>query len=292
MVYAAYKSLLRFFSAVGINLLGSYVAPLKETLAKSNLAIVFELYVGRMLLFATLGFSAVFGAVTAALWALSFPLPLAALSGLIAGITAGFGVLTTFHAYPYHLLTSKRSNIDGNLPFAINHMAAVASSGVPPFVVFKILTTVPEYGEVMNESKRVVRNVEVFGMDLVSAMRNVAQRTPSDQYKQFLSGIIATTETGGDLKKYLEISAKDAMFEYRLKRDKYLQTLSTYADFYTAVLIAAPLFFISVLSVMALIGGSIGGLSIQQTMTLGIYLLIPLLNTMFLMFIHFTQPSV
>ena len=82
------------------------------------------------------------------------------------------------------------------------------------------------------------------------------------------------------------------MFDYRLKREKYLQTLSTYADFYTATLIAAPLFFISILSVMALIGGQVFGLSIPMTMRLGIYLLIPLLNTIFILFVHYTQPSV
>jgi flagellar protein FlaJ len=177
------------------------------------------------------------------------------------------------------------------MPFAINHMSAIASSGVPPHIIFKLLIDIKEYGEICNEARRIVRNVDIFGMDIISAIRNVAERTPSDDFKQFLFGIVSTIDTGGNIQKYLESSAKDALFDYRLKRQKYLQTLSTYADFYTAVLIAAPLFFISILSIMSLIGGQILGMSIPTAMHFGIYLLIPLLNVIFLLFVHFTQPS-
>jgi flagellar protein FlaJ len=144
----------------------------------------------------------------------------------------------------------------------------------------------------MHESARIVRNIDVFGMGVTNAIKNVADRTPSDNFKQFLYGIISTIETGGNLKQFFETTGQDALFDYRLKREKYLQTLSTYADFYTAVLIAAPLFFISILAVMALIGGQVLGLSIPVAMRLGIFVLIPLLNIMFLVFINYTQPRV
>jgi uncharacterized membrane protein len=58
------------------------------------------------------------------------------------------------------------------------------------------------------------------------------------------------------------------------------------------VLIAAPLFFISILSVMSMIGGELFGMSIPMAMNMGIYVLIPLLNILFVLFIHFTQPSI
>ncbi|MBI2971462.1 MAG: type II secretion system F family protein [Candidatus Aenigmarchaeota archaeon] len=286
-----YKSSLRFFGKIGMKYLSSYVSPLKEEILKSNLNILFELYVGRMLFVSFLAFIAVFVSITAVSTILvGVPLWVAMIGGLIAGTTVGFGVLTVYHSYPYQLLTTKKSDIEGNMPFAINHMAAIASAGVPPSVLFRLMSYVPEYGEIANESKRIVRNVEVFGMDLNTAIKNVANRTPNESFRQFLYGIVSSIETGGDLKRYFEGAAKDALFEYRLKREKYLQTLSTYADFYTAVLIAAPLFFISILAVMALIGGSVLGLSIPDAMRAGIYFLIPLLNVAFIIFIHFTQP--
>lgn len=287
-----YKDSINFFSSIGMKYMSSYLNPLREEMIKSNLTMLFEVYVGKMLFFTVFSFLISFCALTFALTLLMIP-PLYTIVGALAVSGAiAFGILTVYHSYPFQLLTSKKYSIESNMPFAINHMGAIAESGVPPFIMFKLLSSVEEYGEVANEAKRIVRNVDAFGMDLTSAIRNVADRTPSNNFKRFLYGIISTTETGGNIKSYLENSAKEALFDYKLKREKYLQTLSTYADFYTAVLIAAPLFFVSVLSVLSLIGGRIFGLDIPTAIRLGIYIAIPLLNTVFILFIHYTQPRV
>jgi len=287
-----YKTCIRFFGNVGTKYLLNYFSPLQEVILKSNLNILFELYVGKMILASILSFIMVLISVPIVMTMLGFQFITSIISGLITAITSSFIILTLYHSYPFHLLSRKRSSIENSLPFAINHMGAIASSGIPPFTVFKLLSNIPEYEEVRNESERIVRNMETFGMDITAAIKNVAERTPSPDFRQFLSGIVSTIETGGDLKKFLENSAKDALFDYRLKREKYLQSLSTYADFYTAVLIAAPLFFVSILSVMSVVGGEILGMSIPMLMRIGIYILIPVLNTIFIAFIHFTQVKI
>ena len=287
-----YKDTVKFLGNFGTRHFSGPLKPLREEIVKSNLSILFELYVGRMLLLTILSFLVTFSFIFIMFTFIGAPLIMGLIGAFVTAFATSFIVLTIYHSYPFHLLTSKKNSIDGNLPFAINHMAAISASGAPPFVTFKLLTNIPEYGEVANEAKRVVRNVEAFGMDVVSAMRNVADRTPSTEFRQTIYGIISTIETGGDLKKFLENAAKEALFDYRLKREKYMQTLSTYADFYTAVLIAAPLFFVSVLSVMSLVGGSVFGLSIPNAMRIGVYAMIPLMNIMFILFIHYTQPTV
>jgi len=287
-----YKDAIKVLGAFGSKKFHNYLKPLKEELTKSSLSILFELYVGRMILFSIMAFIVTFAFIFSAFFVIGAPIIMAVIGALIMALGVSLAVITIYHSYPFHLITSKRNSLEASLPFAINHMAAISASGVPPFVTFKLLTTIPEYGEVANEAKRIVRNVDAFGMDAVSAIRNVAERTPSVDFRQLLFGIISTIETGGDLQKYFDNAAKEALFNYRIKREKYMQTLSTYADFYTAVLIAAPLFFVSVLSVMSLIGGSVFGLSIPNAMRIGVYAMIPLMNIMFILFIHYTQPSI
>lgn len=287
-----YRDAVIFFSRFGTKYFPGQLSVVREELAKSNLRIVFEVYVGKMLLFAFSAFLATFVFVTVMFTVLGANILLTMIGAAIAGGGMAFGVLTVYHSYPFQLMTSRKNSIDSNMPFAMNHMGAIAASGVPPFIIFKLIANVPEYGEVCNESKRIVRNVNVFGMDITAAIKNVANRTPSTEFKQFLYGMISTIETGGNLQTYLEGSAKEALFDYKLKREKYLQTLSTYADFYTAVLIAAPLFFVSTLSVLSLLGGEIGGLDLGTAIRLGVYVLMPLLNIAFIMFVHYTQPSI
>lgn len=280
-------------SEFGLQNFPEYFGPLKEEIRYANLGVIFEVYVGRMILISVASSLAVFihMSIMLTLFAglpLWFTIPGAFLIASIVGVL----ILLVFHSYPYQVLSTKKASIEANLPFALNHMTAIASSGVPPATMFRLLMGIKEYGQVSDEAALIVRNMETFGMDMMTAIRQVANTTASDKFREFLYSIISTIETGGDLKRFLKNITQESLFEYKLKREKYLETLMTYADFYTAVLIAAPLFFISILSVMAMIGGTVGGMSIIDLMKLGIYAFIPLLNIAFIAFIHMTQPDI
>jgi len=191
--------------------------------------------------------------------------------------------------YPYQKVISRNQNINTALPFAISHMGAIASSGVPPTAIFKLLAEFKEHGVLADEMEKITRNIEVFGLDPMTAIREVAKRTPSEKFKQLLLGITSTIEGGGDLKTYLKNAGEQSLFTWRTIRQKYLQQLSTYAEFYTGLLIAAPLFLIALFSVMYMIQPEIAGFDILQLMKISIYIVIPSLNIAFLLFLQMTQ---
>ena len=60
------------------------------------------------------------------------------------------------------------------------------------------------YGEVSREVSRIVRDVEYAGMDLRSALSNAVELSPSENYKEFLHGLITVIDSGGDVRMYLE----------------------------------------------------------------------------------------
>ncbi|MEM5802755.1 MAG: type II secretion system F family protein, partial [Candidatus Aenigmatarchaeota archaeon] len=194
-----------------------------------------------------------------------------------------FGVLVM---YPYQKVMSRKKNIDINMPFALTHMAAIAESGVPPYMIFKLLSNFDEYGEIAREMKVLVRNIDTFGVDPLTAVREMAEKTPSEELRQVLLGIISATESGGDVKTYIKNAGEQAMFEWRLKREKFMQQLSAYAEFYTGILIAAPLFIIALFAVMNMIQPNIAGFDILTLTKLSIYILVPLLNVGFLLFLR------
>lgn len=204
-------------------------------------------------------------------------------------IIAGLIVFLALYFYPYQRAMSRRTSIDTNLPFAIAHMGSIAASGVPPSAVFKLLAKFEEYDALAEEMRKIARNMEVFGMDPLTSMREVAKRSPSEKFRQLLLGVVSTIESGGDLKLYLKIMGEQALFTWRIKRQKYLQQLSAYAEFYTGLLIAAPLFLISLFSVMNMIEPNLGGFGILQLMRISIYVFIPTLNVAFIAFLNTTQ---
>lgn len=201
-------------------------------------------------------------------------------------ILTAFATLFVIAFWPTQKTVSRRKNIESNLPFVLTHMGAVAESGIPPYIIFKLISEFEEYGEISNEMKKIVRNIESFGLDPLTAVKEVAERTPSEALKQILLGFVSTTASGGNIKLYLKNAGDQALFEWRIRREKFLQQLSAYAEFYTGILIAAPLFIIALFSVMNLIQQNIGGFDILTLTQLSIYLIIPVVNIVFLTFLR------
>ncbi len=269
-----------------------YAENLKTRILKSNLEMVFDIYVGQMIFYSILSLLASFVVIlflTYFLFSITFLVTI--LASVIGAAVVGLITLIIGYYYPSLSLKGKAQDIEANMPFAINHMAAVVSSGAKPSAMFEFLAKNKEYGEISKEAGYIFRNIKVLGMDMTTAIREVAQRTPNKNFAQFLFGLVSEIKGGGNLKVYLKKAAEDSLFEYRIRREKYLTLLSNYADVYIAVLIVAPLFFIAILSVMSMIGGEIGGLGIRTLMEIGVYAVIPLLNIIFLIFVHSTQPK-
>jgi len=195
-----------------------------------------------------------------------------------------------YYLYPISAAQRRKSDIESNLPFALNHMAAIAGSGVPPRVMFKVISRFREYGEISKEANKITRNVEMFGMDEMTSIKEVSSKSPSPSFKDFLQGILTTIQTGGSLNSFLKEEAEKSMFDYRIKRNKYVQQLEIYADIYTAVLIAAPLIFIIMLPVLSIMQGSLFGFGIRDLVNIGLIILAAL-NMIFLLFLQVTQPK-
>ncbi len=217
------------------------------------------------------------------------------LLGLVKAIPISFLVLlitpALFYLYPYTTIGNRKKAIKNDLPFVIIHMSAVAGSGASPSSIFNLILNSGEYKGLEGEIRKIVNYVNLFGYDLSTALKAVSLTTPSPEFKDLLTGIIATTEGGGDLKAYLSGKAADALNTYRLERKKYVESLATYSDMYTGVLIAAPLLFMTTLAIINVIGGSIGALSVKTISIAGTYLVIPFLNIIFLVFLSVIQPE-
>jgi flagellar protein FlaJ len=268
----------------------SSFASLKEALITANARVLFRTYLSIAFLFSFIIFIFTFSLTLITSIYLQLNI-IFALFGLVV-VPSFFALLTFFliFIYPFSITQSRKRDIEANLPFALTHMAAISESGAPPLAIFKILSQFREYGEISKEAEEIKRNVEVFGLDEISALRDRVAKSPSSDFKDVLEGMTTTIQSGGSLKSYLIEESGKAMFEYAVKRERYNQILSTYADIYTALLIAAPMIFIVVLAALNIMGGNLFGLTIQELMILGTVSLAAL-NVIFLTFLCLTQPK-
>lgn len=161
--------------------------------------------------------------------------------------------------YTYYLLkpeierAARRRDLESNLPYALNFLAALASAGVVPDEVFGALGRQAVYGEVANQSALVFRDTKLFGKDMVTALRDAAKRSPSQQFEEFLQGAVGTVTSGGDFKAYLLAKAEHFSYENQRQQKAFLESMGVMAESYVVVAAAAPLFLIVIISVMILL---------------------------------------
>jgi flagellar protein FlaJ len=133
--------------------------------------------------------------------------------------------------------------------------------------------------------------MELFGMDVLSALEAASKRAPSARFKELLEGLIATMHSGGNLENYLAQRSRQYMRLKRIALRRFADTLGVLAEFYVVLLVAGPLIFVVMLGVMAMLGsGGQGLLDPKLLLYLLTYIGIPLGSIVFLILLDMVSP--
>ena len=282
------------FNKFGFNFLKYYPAlfsRLQNALRAADFKLLSVTYINLMLFFSSLAF--IIGTpvlIFIFLYIRDF-LYLAVAKGIFFGLLLSVLVFLIFYSYPISKANQKRRSIDVNLPFAIHHIQAISSADIEPDKVFKFVSGSKEYGQLTAEFKKIDNYIHYMGYDFVTAIDNVVKVTPSSKLKEFIQGLASTIQSGGDVKNYLVSEAKQAESRYEIDRKKYLDSISTIADIYTGVMVAGPVMLILVVVLMAMFGSTIAGIAPVTALLFGVYLVLPVLNIGFIIFLQIINPG-
>lgn len=153
--------------------------------------------------------------------------------------------------------------IDKKITGAMSFISAMASADVPVDTIFKELSKQAVYGEVSKEAEWITRDTELLGVDILTALRRAAGRSPSPKFQDFLQGVVTTSTSGGQLKPYFLMKAEQFEKEDRLEMRKRMETLGMLAESFVTVVVAFPLFLVVIMAIMALISRNSSGFVIQ-----------------------------
>jgi flagellar protein FlaJ len=195
-------------------------------------------------------------------------------------------VYKIFMLYPAIMAGDRKRNIDTMLPYAVNYMSAMSGAGVLPVELFRSLANNSLYGQVSVEFRFLVRDLEVLGYDLVTAMKSLSATTPSLMLQDFLQGAVTVVTSGGQVETYFQIKADQYIVENRQNQKEFLETLGLLGETYVTAFVAGPLFLIVVMSIMSIMG------SAQMVfLYLIIYALIPIGSIMYVILISSLTPE-
>jgi len=263
-------------------------------LQKSELRIGFKAYVSWAILASLLvSISTLILIPTCLIIAAYLPVTPALLFGIGGAMFAGAFTIIGFYVYPIFRADSLKRDLDDELPFTTSYMAILAGAGVSPDRIFVSLTNARISPSVSVEARTIVRDVELFGVDILSALESASKRTPSEKFKEMLEGFIGTAHSGGNLSAYLSNRSRQYMKLKRITLQKFADTLSILAEFYVTLLVAGPLIFVVMLAVMGMLGGGgVGLMDPRLLLSLLTYLGIPAGSLAFLILLDIVSPRV
>jgi len=184
----------------------------------------------------------------------------------------------SIYVYPGIKSSNRRIPIEINLPYISSFLTLLSSSNVPPRTIFRSVARIDTLREVRQEFSNIVRDVEVFGQDLLTSILENVKYLPSKRLREILTGYVATVRTGGDPTEYLRISTENVMKEKMVKLDLMLESLSALAEIYIMVLVAMPLLFVVMFATLGMLGGG-GTMNPALMLLLLTYVGIPIMAT-------------
>jgi flagellar protein FlaJ len=266
---------------------------LDVSLRRAGLKIGFKAYVSLAILSALVfSFSVLTTIPIVMILIFHIPLLPAILFGIGAGLFAVALTIIGFYSYPIYRADKLKRELEDELPFTTGYMAILTSAGVSPEKTFQSLSNITVPLAISSEARDIVRNVSLFGSDIISALEKTSSTTPSEKFREMMEGFIATMNSGGNLAGYLREKSKQYMKLKRISLKKFSDTLSMLSEFYVALLVTGPLILVIMLAVMSMLGGgNLGILSPKLLLSLLTYIGIPVGSLIFLIIIDAVSPK-
>jgi archaeal flagellar protein FlaJ len=201
------------------------------------------------------------------------------LVSLVVAVMAGMVTMMVMYMYPGIKASNRKKPIENNLPYIANFLTLLSSSNVPPSTIFKSMSKINTLSAVRLEFSNIIRDVELFGNDLMNSILQNAKLCPNDELRDMLFGYVATVRTGGSPTEYLKITSDKISKERIGKLDQMLESMSAMAEIYIMMLVAAPLLFVVLFATLGMIGqGGMGGIDMATLLYLLTYLGIPVMG--------------
>jgi flagellar protein FlaJ len=189
--------------------------------------------------------------------------------------------------------SDRSSGLEREMPFAAAYISVMSSGGIAPYTSFKRLTQVDLMPAMSKEATDIIKDVEIFGVDPLSALDLAAKRTPLDIFKEFLGGYASTVIIGGDIGHYLERKAED-IFKIRALRVKAAaERLGMLLETFIIVMVMMSLCFYILFAVNGIQTGSNTSADISQYsgILMYTYVFTPMLSMLFIYLAHSMQPK-
>jgi len=136
--------------------------------------------------------------------------------------------------------------IDSELPYFITLVTILASSGFGPYTIFKKMMEVDLLPHIKMESKKIIKRIDILGMDPLMVMNQVKEKGASKSFSEFLSGYVSAIQGGGDVVSYLKNKMNSAFESYENTQKESIEKVRALIEGYMTIQIVVLAVYIIV----------------------------------------------
>jgi flagellar protein FlaJ len=212
---------------------------------------------------------------------------LVGLTGIGIGVLTAIGTHVVRWQIPSVRAEARQREIDAGLSRLVAFTYALSRGGMSfPDVLRTVSANEDIFGEGAASVGVAVRNMDLFNVDLVTAIQDLSEETPSEQFGTFTENLSSVLQSGGDVSTFLREQYERYRDEAEEQQAEILNLLATTAEVYVTVVVAGMLFLVTILLIIGLTVGDT--LLVMQLLA---YAVIPATNVLFLAYlIEITRP--
>lgn len=189
--------------------------------------------------------------------------------------------------YPEAAIIKRRKELDYEIVFAGRHILISLQSGMPLFNTFVGASN--GYGAVSKELTKIVDKV-IIGVPTTQSIREIAHDNPSQYFVRIMMQIANSLSSGADIGESLESVLDQISKEQLIQLKEYSQKLSPIVMFYMVFGIIVPSLGV-VLATVVFSAISGGGLGLTSAILIPIFLVIAIIQFLFLGVIESSRPK-
>lgn len=264
---------------------------LRENIKQAMMPVPYEVYVASMVFSSMIAAVVGLAAGLATLTFFNVDTSIAVLLSVSGSLALSAMTFFGMQAVPILNAKNRATKLSEEIPHYIGYMATLCASGLSLEGVFKSIAKEDSTEEIVKDSKFVTRNIEILGMDVVTAVNDLIKRAPRGPYSEMLEGAIITFKSGGNLREYFLATAKVHLEEKKLNVKRTTESLGILAEIYTILLIVFPLMAVIMLSIMAIMSPNLGGFDLVTLMNMLTYIMVPLFGIVLLIMMNSMVPK-
>ena len=209
-------------------------------------------------------------------------LPIILITAFIPLAFIPFLIILLGYAIPKIISQDRASKLDMEVPFAGAYISVMATGGLSPYASLRRLKSCPLLPNISKTVKHVEVDVQVKGLDPVTAMEKSAEHLPSREYKDLLMGYAHTLRIGGDVIHYLLIRTETMFRDLATKVKAFGERAAMLMESYIAIVILSTL-SLSIIYMTSIAFESFWqGMFTAETYLLYAYILVPAISILFI----------